>query len=681
MKETLICDYDEDVFRPWKCKRCDLNRGVTENCDDYDSVDSIKTVKPDKISNEKEYDEEKLAIKTDSNCSIENTKHEVQLQCGKDHKVKFTKSFNIKLIGVEDNWRSKTEIKELADEENKIRNTAKIENLFADHLELSKEFIEENKLQFEIDNNLKDKLEKENPKIEVFEARSERFSSYETNEKVRVRGKEYFDINKEEKEFIEPGLSPKYAKNWDQSMALREFIANAFDVTPKDESIEVKKKDGNWVLFYDTEAKLKRKHFQMGEHEEYKTKEEVIGQFGEGIKVAASVLHRQGINLKIEGIGTTWYPVIEESEQWGGNPTLRVYMEPNNRKKGTKVTFTNLNYNQVKKAKNKFLHFRDDYKKLDTIDNNDIIQFEDDEGRIAIRDLVVDPGIETLLSYNLNDKKIQDRDREKIRERDIKDKLSDAIKKTDSRKVAKKIIEAFEESKDVKETSTYIYPKNKDLWMDLIEEKYGEKVVIGSHQIADLNATDLGYEVIDWGFKGNALLEDLGIEKSNNLKGAKGEIEVVSPRNLTKEQRKNLDLALSSLKHLREHHWDDKDPEKDLDFVKVAEDFEKVEGGENVEGMNDPFGKEQIFIKEDQLNDPSDATGTLIHEYIHYRTGASDRTRRFENIFTNISGLSTKEWYGTEEELKSIREGIKSKMEEMGLEPKEREKLKPEIRT
>lgn len=690
---ALVCDYDDDVVHPWKCQKCDTDSGgdvKLKGCTGFDAVDSVKTPRLDKLSSmDNSGGPDKLVLKKKDmvrGCSIEEGKQENQLQCGEEHQVKVTRAANIKVIGYSKNMVPSRIYEGTSEKDGKEVNYGNIENLFAREIRISDEFIDEHNIQFEIDREVSKNLKEEHKENSVGNFEIDNFRVWNKravrDHKVHTKGKEYFDFRDKVSENLEVTLSPEYSSNWGQEKAIREFVSNALDVTSDENSLELKREEGNWVLYYDTDAKLENEHWVMGKHESYKSEDKVIGQFGEGIKMGSLALHNKGINIKIEGIGYTWYPVVERSEQFG-TPILSVYKVPNDREQGTKITFTNLNDEDIRDGKRRFLKFRDNWKVIDSIEweekkekgenkvyDNEIIEF--DEGtKIAIRDVIVDAEGNTLFSYNIDDKKIQDRDRDKIKNSDIRKHVKPTIEKTDNKDIIKKVIDALEEGKKEEEANMGFDPVHSEIWKKIIKDKFGDKIVRTSHStVADLNAENRGYEVIDWGF-GNGVLRNLDIPNSKDIEGSKGTIPTISSEKLTGVQKENLELAYRSLQHLRKHFWGDENPELKPNKINIAKTFDKADVDENAQGYNNFFGNHKIYIHQDQLKDPVDATGVMIHEYIHNRTGASDESRRFENIFTDISGMTTNEWYGTEEELKTVKKAIRKKAKELGVEERE----------
>jgi hypothetical protein len=70
--------------------------------------------------------------------------------------------------------------------------------------------------------------------------------------------------------------------------------------------------------------------------------------------------------------------------------------------------------------------------------------------------------------------------------------------------------------------------------------------------------------------------------------------------------------------------------------VRISETIRVGIYGESTMGVCDP--SEGIIIKRSVLRDPVNFKGVLVHEFAHFVSGASDNTREFENILTDMLG-------------------------------------------
>jgi len=136
--------------------------------------------------------------------------------------------------------------------------------------------------------------------------------------------------------------------------------------------------------------------------------------------------------------------------------------------------------------------------------------------------------------------------------------------------------------------------------------------------------------------------------------------------------RDNLELVM------REYYKLDEDDIKNaLEEMYVASSFEGVEeaergrqSGVKVWGLCEggrymPFRDKKIYILRDALDTEAGgsiekATGILIHEFIHKKTGYRDEKREFENVMTELLGFTGARW-------KQIRDAMKDEYSEFWM--------------
>ncbi len=115
-------------------------------------------------------------------------------------------------------------------------------------------------------------------------------------------------------------IKADYVKNWGLSHAFRELIANA-----KDADVEGYPLDCRYVAkekkLYISNANVKLDHDVLLFGGSSKAgRSAMIGQYGEGLKLALLVLAREGVDIKIRnGRDETWTPSIEWSDQWSAH--------------------------------------------------------------------------------------------------------------------------------------------------------------------------------------------------------------------------------------------------------------------------------------------------------------------------------------------------------------------------
>ena len=153
-----------------------------------------------------------------------------------------------------------------------------------------------------------------------------------SSQKTKALKNEKVQIKVEEENKIVYPIARNYVEDWTVFSAGRELLANALDMSP-DATVEYT--NGQCVIT-DKGVGIKRKHFVIGNSEKDKNE---IGMFGEGFKMASLVLAREGRNMEIRTVGTTYRPALEMSKEFG-TEIFCFYYENNDKKQGTEIVFT-----------------------------------------------------------------------------------------------------------------------------------------------------------------------------------------------------------------------------------------------------------------------------------------------------------------------------------------------------
>lgn len=480
---------------------------------------------------------------------------------------------------------------------------------------------------------------------------------------------------------------------WGDTDFLREWVSNAFDVTPQNKDIDLYIDDhNNLVLEYDSSSPLLPKYLcLMGKREEHKGS---IGKFGEGIKQATAGFSRENYLMKIETIGYTYYPVFKYDGNFTKEYTLHYWWEPNDKKEGTKVTIMNIPspQNLINETKKLFLRWRE----IETL-------YDDGEGNQILGKWVGDPpksscvsvrGVRTelikgygdnpplLFNYNFYNNDLMNRDRKFVGA--IHHETKNLFKKLGpyQKDLIQQICFAYEDThgkyddlqidwgdKEDEITKHLDYP---DTWKEAVEhvinKKYGNYRVAITSKIdwKDKNLQDLGYMIVDWG-EGNRLLHHLGYKYVDDFPQSIGKPKILPIADLTSDETLVFKQAKENLRKLMKEYYKLKDDyiKETLDNLFIASSFEGVKEAEDAKRwstakiwglcqncrswMEDKDKK--IYILRDALTHKGEmdtpinkSTGILIHEFIHKKTGYGDEKREFENVLTDLLGYTGSEW-------------------------------------
>jgi len=124
-------------------------------------------------------------------------------------------------------------------------------------------------------------------------------------------------------------LSPNYVSRWKLWEAVRELLQNAIDqnkVNPESEIIFDYTPANKLLVIGNTHCKLGADTLLLGCGEK-RFESGLIGQHGEGYKLALLVLTRLSFQVRVLNDDVIWTPKFERSEEYGGESVLNIYEE------------------------------------------------------------------------------------------------------------------------------------------------------------------------------------------------------------------------------------------------------------------------------------------------------------------------------------------------------------------
>jgi hypothetical protein len=389
--------------------------------------------------------------------------------------------------------------------------------------------------------------------------------------------------------------------------------------------------------------------------------------------------------MKIEAVGYTYYHV------WGYDKMAQAYLMktyriPNKRKKGTKITILNVEEPErlIEQTKSLYLRWRTDYDVLfeDDSGNQILSSFRQDapgSRRIAVNGSLTQPmkGDESapplLFNYNLW---ADEEEKEKLVDRDRKftdlDEMRQRAKMIFMRlgknqsNIIREICEAYSKTKgnyyDLK--FNYYNIENYEIWKEIVDEVLrkktfnANKIAIADNQFKDENLRTLGWTIVDWGYHGNQLLQLCGYKTSGSFDESLGVPRVITWNDLEPGEKHVFEEAKDNLRFLLKNYWGNEDVEyierlladdnyDKRDGIAIASSFQGCEEAEDLEGILGMYrgDNKKIYIHRDAIrNGVINATGVLIHEFLHKYYDVRDETREFENKFTDLSGHASHKW-------------------------------------
>ncbi len=425
-------------------------------------------------------------------------------------------------------------------------------------------------------------------------------------------------------ERVEYPISPKYCESWKEVDALREIIANELDLH--------KTFHNNWTngvaTISDKGYGIPKEAFILGEGTKQTTDKTVIGQFGEGLKIAALVLARQGKKVEGETVGFNFSFVLETSTVFN-KQVLVVYFYTNTRTNGT-ILSIECSKEGYDTAIDRFLHF----KGVKNINKDAILpQFA---GNLYSCGQWVGK-INSLFGYNTTNKSIINRDRTVLDMSSVGNAVRNILEKTRNLNVIETIINNILNNLNNAENGTPlektvdISPAYPYLW----------KAVLQKH--IDINKTCLSYgtsydnSVIDHGFKvlnimgwyPTRLINKLGVKysnaiaiKTNSLKSVKKLVSIENTQRLKKA--KTLIETLLNKKFT----------------IRIVDKIQETANNSTVDQqINGMVKGDIIYLPLHTVNNTTEnLLGVLLHEAAHVTSRCSDISRAFEQELTNICG-------------------------------------------
>ncbi len=417
---------------------------------------------------------------------------------------------------------------------------------------------------------------------------------------------------------IEYPVSPKYVPTWKVEHALRELVANALDV---DKSVSV-----TWdglARIEDHAEGIKPEFWVIGEGNGGE-----IGQFHEGMKLAALVLAREARMVEVETVGYTVSASIEFSETYGAR-VLVLTFEPNSRTCGTLVS-VECTEGELENARSLFRHFSPP-----PVLSGNIL---DRPGALYITGVYVQQ-INSMWGYDFYEKSMANRDRSVLNMTMVNFAVSQALQELDNVEMLKQLLKRGLVHDGTLETIVYFQPEKEThkAWRRAFSEAFGKNACLTSGDAADGFARQHGYQVVELTWSLMSALRAVGVPTSLDVKKKAANSRFLWPATpLTETEQRIFEKAKAIAKKLV--------PDTEVGQTFVVEAFPDIDAAACVcEGL---WRKTNVYIRRSVLAvdpnlDPAEAekralakaTGVLVHERLHGK-GFADGTIEFEYEMT-----------------------------------------------
>lgn len=431
-------------------------------------------------------------------------------------------------------------------------------------------------------------------------------------------------------EKIPTGLTRNYVSYWTVEQALKEAMQNiAYGVMKS--GIPPKLFEYNGMMAVEDYYKgFEKRHLYIGESEQ-RHDEDGLGNFGEGWKIFLLVMAREGIGHRVDTVGFSFFGTMEPTPH--GTDVLMINVIPNDRQVGTMVV-ADVSYEQMKRAMESFAvlsGISDEYTK-----ESSIIPHRNGElwvNGVRIENEHTTNPLDLYYAYNLKNRELLNRDRSQV---DVevayfhiaKLIFNKAFTSIDVYDYVKKAMNGFTQQ-DIVRGPKYDWDiELGSAWRAIICEAHGcafDKLVRKSNnQDVNKEAVYRGFTLCELPTLWNTFLDYIGIPKADDVVKLKPKLE--KEMSLTKDQLNNLAAAKRNAKRalgLKSVN--------ELPKIMVVKRIEEA-GYEHAIGTYDHEEK-TIYLRADILKDKEKATRTLIHEAIHWQTGAGDNTPEFTSGF------------------------------------------------
>jgi hypothetical protein len=420
-------------------------------------------------------------------------------------------------------------------------------------------------------------------------------------------------------------ISTKYCENWTPTMAAREFFANALDTG--DELAKT------WYLgfgmIYNNNTEFDMNNLLLGESGN-RSNSNAIGQFGEGLKIGALVLARNGRKIIVKSKDKIFTFTVETLAGFDAAAQTLVVEISNN---DTVVIGTIVKWEcpeiEFETAKNMFYEFQDFTEKAEILfETEGGSKVLDESGAVYICGVKVQDKLNLLFGYDINSKELLNRDRTILDMYEIKNKITGILEKCDSESVIEALIKnQLQRGETIKfdelNLNLWVTSTVRPLWTETLARLYGDKICLSSGvSSADARAEYMGYKVLDMGQFSSGMVSCLNIKRANEIKL---EESIKFVKKLESSEKKVFNKAIKAYKLFSGCNIPDE--------FHVSEELEEATQGKLQVANN----VSQLIINRNQLVfGPATIYMILCHEGAHLSSHSGDCSASFEAAQDNV---------------------------------------------
>lgn len=218
----------------------------------------------------------------------------------------------------------------------------------------------------------------------------------------------------ENKEY-ELTISPNYVNNWGVREAIRELLQNAVDGEtcgyPKSINYD---SNNNTLSIYNDGVTLAPESLILGGHSK-EDRDDLIGGYHEGMKLALVVLLRKGFVVNIENGNKTWTPRFKISEKFNTQVLCIEEKDNDNSNDGLGFYIKGITQDVYNDLYNYFPCIDDDFGEIVDCETGSILLDERFKGKMFVEGLYIQTDDNFEYGYNFNSDVVElDRDRKAI---------------------------------------------------------------------------------------------------------------------------------------------------------------------------------------------------------------------------------------------------------------------------
>ena len=410
-------------------------------------------------------------------------------------------------------------------------------------------------------------------------------------------------------------IEKEYCATWVITDAIREIIQNAID-TKTDMSIT---QNGEGWEVRDSGVGVRLSDFLLGRSSK-KDDAGVIGQFGEGLKIACLVLARNNRVIIVEALGKRYKFSFQYDKEWDSH-LLTIDIETSPQATGTLVT-VECTAEEMEAARNLFLGLtpKDVLERVPTRE-----EVLDAPSLVYINGLQVTK-IDSMFGYNLLDKDLVNRDRSAVGYEAIKKGIASVLSNISNKYIIQTIVRTAVDDdrsrQNAVEFSVNFAPKQL-AWRRAVKELYGDKICLGTGETRiDIRAEERDYTVLHLPW---ALARSMDRLFPSAREVVREKRRIVPMNRLLAAERTFFQTAKDLADEIANEAFLTIYP------LRVFIDKENpMETGYYADGIAG------ICYETIHNQDLSGAVRTILHEYTHGTSGEADNTRSFESALCDV---------------------------------------------